>query len=173
MRTWRVYWLGRGNESPLRRPTEVEHGVWVGGVPLPNRWRALQVAGVSRVVTLLGEAAPAPWLESAESLLWLPVRDNHPPTMDQLRVGCAFLDAGLHGGPATLISCGAGIGRAATLYLAWRIATTGEQVEEALAVLRRRRPIADPTRRQMETLREWEQERQELGQLSEQRRLRP
>jgi hypothetical protein len=174
LRTWRVYWLGRGNESPLRQPTEVENGLWVGGVPLPRRWRELQVAGVTRVVTLLGEAAPAPWLDSAESLLWLPVRDNHPPTLDQLRVGCAFVDAGRNGsGTGTLISCGAGIGRAATLYLAWRIATTGEPLEEALGALRRQRPIADPTRRQLESLREWEQERQELGQLSEQGRLRP
>ena len=177
LRTWRIYWLGRGNESPLRQPTEVEHGVWVGGVPLPRRWRELQLAGVSRVVTLLGEAAPAPWLDSAESLLWLPVRDNHPPTLDQLRTGCAFVDAGRNeggnGGHGTLISCGAGIGRAATLYLAWRIANTGEPLEEALTALRRQRPIADPTRRQLESLREWELERQELGQLSEQGRLRP
>jgi Dual specificity phosphatase, catalytic domain len=173
LRAWRVYWLGRGNESPLRRPTKVENGLWVGGVPLPRRWRELQLAGVSRVVTLLGEAAPAPWLGSAESVLWLPVRDNHSPTVDQLRVGCAFLDAGRNGGPATLISCGAGIGRAATLYLAWRIATTGEPLEQALTALRRQRPIVDPTRRQMESLRRWEEDRQYLGQLSEQGRLLP
>ena len=170
LRTWRVYWLGRGNESPLRQPTEVETGMWVGGVPLPRRWRELQGAGVSRIVTLLGEAAPAPWLGSAESVLWLPVRDNHSPSMDQLRVGCAFLDAGRNGGRATLISCGAGIGRSVTLYLAWRIATTGEPLEGALAALRRQRPIVDPTRRQMESLRQWEEERQYLGQLSEEGR---
>ncbi|HEY3220352.1 MAG TPA: dual specificity protein phosphatase [Gemmatimonadales bacterium] len=160
MSTWWVYWLGMGNESPLRQPSEVEKGLWVGGVPLPRRWRELQVAGVGRVVTLLGEATPAPWLRSAEALLWLPVRDNHPPTMDQLRVGCAFLDAGRNGAPATLISCGAGIGRAATLYLAWRIATTGEPLHGALAALRQQRPIANPTPRQMESLRQWEDERQ-------------
>ena len=164
LRNWWVYWLGLANESPVRQPTEVEKGVWVGGIPLPRRWRQLQVAGVGRVVTLVGEAAPVPWLASAESLLWLPVPDNHPPTMDQLRVGCAFIDAGRNGGgrggPATLISCGAGIGRATTLYLAWRIATTGEPLQEALAALRRRRPIADPTRRQLESLRQWEEERQ-------------
>jgi len=148
LRTWWVYWLGLANESLLRQPTEVEKGLWVGGVPLPRRWRELQVAGVGRVVTLLGEAAPAPWLASAESLLWLPVRDNHPPTMDQLRAGCAFLDAGRNGGRAT------------TLYLAWRIATTGEPLQGALAALRRQRPIADPTRRQLESLRQWEDERQ-------------
>jgi len=160
LRSWWVYWLGLANESALRRPTEVEKGLWVGGVPLPRRWRELQVAGVGRVITLLGEAPPAPWLASAESLLWLPVRDNQPPTMDQLRVGCAFLDAGRNGGPATLISCGAGIGRATPLYVAWRIATTGEPLQRALAALRRQRPIADPTRRQLESLRQWEDERQ-------------
>ncbi len=162
LRNWWVYWLALANESPARQPVEVEQGLWVGGIPLRRRWRQLQVAGVGRVVTLVGETAPVPWLASAESLLWLPVRDNQPPTMDQLRVGCAFLDAGLNGGggPATLISCGAGIGRAATLYLAWRIATTGEPLQEALAALRRKRPIADPTPRQLETLRQWEDERQ-------------
>ncbi len=148
------------NEAPPRRPSEVEDGVWVGGVPLPRRWRALQVAGVKRVVTLLGEAAPAPWLGSAESLLWLPVRDNQPPTMDQLRRGCAFLDSARREGPGTLISCGAGIGRASTLYLAWRIATTGEPLQQALDALRRRRPVAAPTPRQLESLRQWEEELQ-------------
>lgn len=132
----------------------------MGGLPLPGRWRALQLAGVRRVVTLVGEAAPVPWLRSAESLLWLPVRDNHPPTMDQLRIGCAFLDAARSGGPATLISCGAGIGRATTLYLAWRIATTGEPLQRALDALRQLRPVTAPTRRQLESLRQWEEELQ-------------
>jgi dual specificity protein phosphatase-like protein len=158
LRAWWVYWLGLSNEAPSRLPTEVEDGVWVGGIPLPGRWRALQAAGVTRVVTLLGEASPAPWLRSAESLLWLPVRDNHPPTMDQLRRGCAFLDSGRSDGPATLISCGAGIGRASTLYLAWRMATTGEPLREALDALRRRRPVVAPTARQLESLGQWEEE---------------
>jgi protein-tyrosine phosphatase len=119
------------------------------------------MAGVRRVVTLVGEAAPVPWLRSAESLLWLPVRDNHPPTMDQLRIGCAFLDAARSDdGPATLISCGAGIGRATTLYLAWRIATTGEPLQRALDALRRLRPVTAPTWRQLESLRQWEEELQ-------------
>ena len=136
----------------------MEAGVWVGGIPLPARWRALQTAGVTRVVTLLGEASPAPWLRSAESVLWLPVQDNHAPTMDQMRRGCAFLDSARRDGPATLISCGAGIGRASTLYLAWRIATTREPLRDALDALKRRRPIVDPTRRQLDSLGQWEEE---------------
>jgi len=155
LRAWWVFWLGLKNESPRRRPTEMEDGVWVGGVPLPRRWRVLQAAGVTRVVTLLGEASPAPWLRSAESLLWLPVPDNHAPTMEQLRRGCAFLDSARSSdGPATLISCGAGIGRASTLYLAWRMAT-GTPLERALDALRRRRPVVSPTRRQLDCLHQW------------------
>jgi len=99
-----------------------------------------------------------PWLRSAESLLWLPVHDNHAPTMDQLRRGCAFLDSARRDGPATLISCGAGIGRACTLYLAWRMATTREPLQQALDGLKKRRPIADPTRRQLDSLSQWEEE---------------
>jgi protein-tyrosine phosphatase len=136
----------------------VEDGIWVGGILLPGRWRTLQAAGVTRVVTLVGEAAPPPSLRSAESLLWLPVHDNHPPTMDQLRRGCAFLDSARRDGPATLISCGAGIGRASTLYLAWRMATTREPLQQALDGLKQRRPIADPTRRQLDSLSQWEEE---------------
>jgi protein-tyrosine phosphatase len=157
-RTWRIFWLAWNNEARGRLPTEVEPGVWVGGVPLPNRWRVLRTAGVTRVVTLLGESAPAPWLATAECLLWLPVRDNHPPTMDQLRRGCAFIDGARNDGFATLISCGAGIGRAATLYLAWRIAATGEPLPRALEVLQRQRAVAAPTSKQLEALRQWEEE---------------
>jgi protein-tyrosine phosphatase len=115
---------------------------------------------VARVVTLLGESAPPPWLASAESLLWLPVRDNHPPTIEQLRTGVAFVNAARGDGAATLISCGAGIGRAATLYLAWRMAATGDPLPRALQILQRQRPLASPTRRQLDSLQQWEVEQQ-------------
>ncbi len=81
--------------------------------------------------------------------------------MDQLRRGCAFLDSARRDGPGTFISCGAGIGRASTLYLAWRIATTGETLQQALDALKRRRPIVDPTPRQLERLGQWEEELQD------------
>jgi len=140
----RTLWLGRlraANEAPDRRPTEVEPGLFVGGV--------------THVLSLLAEAAPDPWLADAEAILWLPVPDRHPPSPDQLRAGCAFLDAARARGSGVFIYCGSGMGRAPTMYLAWYARVQRLDVAAAVNAVQQVRRIAGPTPSQREALERW------------------
>ncbi len=155
VRTVWVAWLRIRNELRGNRPTEVEPGCWLAGVPSRRRWRELEAAGVTRVVSLVAEASPSGWLASAETVLWLPVPDGAGPTLPQLRAGVEFLDAARAARRGVLVFCGSGAGRAPTLYAAWVLARGGVTLAEAVEKLRRRRPLVAPTRRQVAALQSW------------------
>ncbi len=154
----RGLWLARlraANEAPDRRPTEVEPGLFVGGIATRARWVALRAAGVTHVLSLLAEVPPDPWLADAEAVLWLPVPDRHPPTQDQLRTGCAFLDAARARECGVFIYCGSGMGRAPTMYLAWLVRARRLDLAAALRLMQQARQIAGPTTSQREALDRW------------------
>lgn len=150
---WRA-WLCLRNELPARLPTEVEAGVWVGGIPSPRRWRRLAAAGVRRVVALMAELPPPSWLRSAESLLWLPVPDGRGLQVEQFQMGCGFIDAGRLDDGATLVYCGSGLGRAPTLYVGWCLWRQMNMLD-ALQRLGLERPIAQLTGAQRAALGMW------------------
>lgn len=154
VRTAWMAWLRFRNEHNGNRPTEVEPGFWIAGEPTPRRWRELAAAGVTQVVSLVGETPPPGWLASAATVLWLPVPDRAAPTPAQLRAGAEFLEAARAAGSGALVYCGSGIGRSATLYVAWLI-KRGKGVAEALEMVRVRRPLVSPTGRQMAALESW------------------
>lgn len=143
------------NEAAARRPTEVEPGVFVGGVPTPGRWAALLAAGVTHVVSLLAEAPPDPWLSGGDAMLWIPVPDRHAPSPEQLRAGCTFLDAARAQGRGVFIYCGSGMGRAPTMYVAWWLRRNPGDVDNALKLACGARRVANPTTRQREALEQW------------------
>ncbi|HLZ44683.1 MAG TPA: dual specificity protein phosphatase [Gemmatimonadales bacterium] len=155
VRTAWMAWLRFRNELSGNRPTEVEPGYWIGGEPTPRRWRELGNAGVTHVVSLVGETPPPGWLASAATVLWLPVRDRAAPTAAQLRIGVEFLEAARAAQRSAFVYCGSGVGRSATLYLAWLVAREGGTVMEMLETLRLRRPVVAPTGRQMAALESW------------------
>jgi len=132
--------------------------VFVGGMPSVGRWRLLSDSGVKRVVWLLSETPPDVWLAETESLLWLPIPDLHAPSVRQLEVGCAFLDAARRDRVSVLICCGAGAGRAPTVYIAWWLSKDGGSLEEGINAIKRVRPLADPTPAQRELLRQWHEQ---------------
>lgn len=148
-------WLRFRNELSGNHPTEVEAGYWIGGEPTPRRWRELASAGVTHVVSLVGETPPPSWLASAATVLWLPVPDRAAPTAEQFRAGVEFLEAARTAQRGALVYCGSGVGRSATLYLAW-LMTRGEgTVPQTLEMLRLRRPRVAPTGRQIAALESW------------------
>lgn len=148
-------WLSVRNEWRGNRPTEVESGCWIAGVPSRRRWRQLEAAGVTHVVSLVGEASPPAWLASAATVLWLPVRDRAGPTLAQLKVGVEFLEAARAANRQVLVFCGSGAGRAPTLYAAWLLARNGVTPAEAVDTLHNVRPLVVPTARQIASLQMW------------------
>ncbi len=148
-------WLSVRNERRGNRPTEVESGCWIAGVPSRRRWRELEAAGVTHVVSLVDEASPPGWLASGAAVLWLPVRDRAGPTLTQLRAGVEFLEAARAARRPVLVFCGSGSGRAPTLYAAWLVARDGITPAAAVDTLQRRRPLVAPTPRQVAALQQW------------------
>ncbi len=148
-------WLRIRNELRGDRPTQMESGCWIGGMPSRRRWRELEAAGVTHVVSLVGEASPPSWLASAATVLWLPVFDRAAPTSAQLRAGVEFLDAARTGNRRVLICCCSGSGRSPTLYAAWLLARQEVTPAQALDLVHERRPAAVPTRRQLAALELW------------------
>ena len=155
LREWRLSRLAGDNDGVARRPTLVEPGIWVGGIPSRRCWRELREAGVTAAVCLLQEGPPPRWMTSLEQLLWLPVLDNHAPNHEQLAAGCCFLDAAREHGRTALVFCGAGMGRAPTLYLAWRARRVGETLNAAIERLRSARSVLRLTTRQVGALQSW------------------
>ena len=101
------------------------------------------------------EEPPPRWTADVEQLLWLPVVDNHAPNLGQLAAGCCFLDAAREQGRTIFVYCGAGMGRAPTLYLAWRARRAGETLDEEIARLRAARPVLRLTAGQLAALHSW------------------
>lgn len=152
-----VAWLRMRNEQRGNRPTEVEPGCWIAAAPTARRWRELERSGVTHVVSMMNEAPPPRWLASATAVLWLPVPDRAGPTLEQLRAGVTFLDAAHAERHGVLVFCGAGSGRAPTLYAAWLLARGGGRLRLAQVVerLQRVRPLVAPTPRQLVALESW------------------
>jgi predicted protein tyrosine phosphatase len=155
LRALRLARLRTANDMPDRRPTEVEPGVFVGGIATRARWEALRAAGVTHVLSLLTTRPPDPWFAGAKAILWLPVPDYHPPTQEQLRAGCAFLDAARARGSGIFIHCRMGVGRGPTVYLAWRARLGQLDVATALKAVQQARPIVSLTVSQREALERW------------------
>jgi len=155
LRAWRLSRLAACNDSAARRPTLVEPGIWIGGIPSRRRWRELRAAGVTAAVCLLREEPPPRWTADVEHLLWLPVVDNHAPNQGQLAAGCCFLDAAREQGRTIFVFCGAGMGRAPTLYLAWRARRAEEALDVEIARLRAARSVLRLTAGQLAALHSW------------------
>ena len=83
--------------------------------------------------------------------LYLPTVDDQAPTLEQLREGVTFIENEVSRGGAVYIHCGAGVGRAATMAVAYLI-HRGLMADEAWARVRRVRPFVRPTAAQIAQL---------------------
>lgn len=135
----------------LRRVSQITPRLHVGGQHRRRGWARLQARGITAVVNLRIEYDDVEAGVASEHYLHLPVVDDAAPTLEQLRIGCAFIAQEIERGGAVYVHCGSGIGRAATMAAAYLI-TTGLASDEALARIREKRPFIRPTPSQLEQL---------------------
>jgi atypical dual specificity phosphatase len=134
----------------------IDEQVFLGGALMFDDLTRLRRQGVGAVVNLCAERSDNPRRLSATQMdyLWLPVVDTHPPTMEQILQGLAWIEQRLSAGQKVYIHCAAGMGRSVTLLACWYLYTCGMSVPQVLEFVKRRRPQAALTRRQVRRIEE-------------------
>lgn len=125
----------------------------VGGFIDREDWRQLVAQGVSVVVSLQAERHDEDVFGDLQpdGYLRLPTTDFSPPSIEQLRMGAAFIDEAVRSGKIVLIHCHAGIGRSALQCAAYLIYAGMDQAE-AWELLRSKRSIVYLNDRQQAAL---------------------
>jgi protein tyrosine phosphatase (PTP) superfamily phosphohydrolase (DUF442 family) len=136
--------------------SQVNDLLFVGGQFRARQWPALRALGIRAVLSLQAEREDMFHGPPPDRALRLLVPDFHPPLIDQLHEAVAFIQAAHAAQLPVLVHCHAGVGRAALTASAFLIAG-GMSHTEALAYLRRARPIIALNAIQQARLAEWEQ----------------
>lgn len=104
-------------------------------------------------VSLEGEKVDAPY--GVEFFSWIPVKDEHAPTMDQFGIGVSVLDKLIKMGKKVYVHCEHGHGRAPTLVAAYFI-SQGTTTESAAARIKEKRPVIHLNNVQITALKKFE-----------------
>lgn len=135
MACWLMRWW-RGGDAPTR----VAPGLWVGGrvaAPLPP--------DVTHVVDLVAEYLESPHARTLPGYRSLPTLDGGVPPDVARCIGLVRELAGVDGD--VLVHCDSGRGRAPTFAAALLVARgLAADVDTAIALIQRARPVARPTR---------------------------
>ncbi len=87
--------------------------------------------------------------------LWLPTKDHQAPSLSQLALGVHFLQDLQQQKVKCYVHCERGHGRAPTLVAAFLIAE-GSSINQALSLIKKKRPSIHPNSQQRALLRQWE-----------------
>jgi predicted protein tyrosine phosphatase len=101
--------------------------------------------GITADISLEKEHLDAP--HGVTYFLWLPTRDHHAPTQEQLHHGVRFLEDLVRDREKVYVHCQHGHGRAPTLVAAYFV-KTGMAPDEAFAAIKKRRPNIHPNAEQ-------------------------
>ena len=128
----------------------------VGACFAPGEEAALKAAGVDAVVDLRDEDRndAAALAAAGVELLHLPTPDMHPPRLEDLDTGVAFVRARMASGERVLIHCRHGIGRSATLALC-ALAEAGVTPLDAITAAKDAREKVSPSPEQYEGWKAW------------------
>jgi len=134
----------------------IDEQLLLGGALMFDDLERLWRQGVVAIVNLCAERSDnARRLRAAQmDYLWLPVADTHPPTVEQILRGLAWIEQRVYAGHKVYIHCAAGMGRSVTLLACWYLYTCDMSVPQVLEFVKRRRPQAALTRRQVRRIEE-------------------
>jgi len=130
--------------APIRRVSQISPQLHVGGQYKRRGWPELARRGVTAVVNMRAEFDDRAAGIAPPHYLHLPTADDDAPSMEQLRHGVEFIAQEIAAGGGVYIHCGAGVGRAATMAVAYLV-SSGQTPEQAWATVRRVRPFVKPT----------------------------
>ena len=141
---------------------EITEHLFVGGRLGGDDWKTLQEMGVTVNLNLQEEKQD--FFDGAvpKVSLWLPVPDWFGPDVEAIELGARFIASMVEAGHKVYVHCRFGAGRAPTVGAGYLV-TTGLGVDEAIRLMKQRRPRFMPNPGQINRLREfarkWERER--------------
>lgn len=94
--------------------------------------------GVTEDISLEKEHIDAPY--GVNSYLWLPVADDTPPSLDQLKIGVNAIEELISLDKKVYVHCKNGHGRAPTLVSAYFIKSRNIAPKEAISLIKSKRP---------------------------------
>ncbi len=143
-------WFDREGQLNLVAP-----GLYVGRLPFPSELHKVRAFGVEAVLNLCWEfprlsgVDGEPGIETAR----VPILDGSPPSDRQFREAVEWCARWRAEGRSVLIHCAQGHGRTATVTAAILLKLgLASDVQEALSLVRRARPLAKPSSRQKAAL---------------------
>lgn len=116
-----------------------------------SHFERLKKLGISVDVDLEGEHIEKIPMRGLDTFLWLPTKNGHAPTHDQMAAGVAFLDQMVSHKKKVYVHCKNGHGRAPTLVAAY-LATKGMTPEKAIAFVKKRRPVVHLDKEQIASI---------------------
>ena len=134
----------------------VHPAIAVGARVPPGDEAALKAAGVDAVVDLRDEETDdaAALAVAGVAFLHLPTPDMHPPRLEDLETGVAWVRGRLARGERVLIHCQHGIGRSATLALC-ALSDAGVAPLEAITACKDARACVSPSPEQYAGWKAW------------------
>jgi protein tyrosine phosphatase (PTP) superfamily phosphohydrolase (DUF442 family) len=144
--TWMVELLARliiG--SPLRRFSQVNEHLFVGGQYRRRGWPRMERWGIDAVVNMRIEYDDQIAGIAPEHYLYLPTIDTTPPSIEQLEKGVEFIQNEVDHGHGVYIHCEAGVGRSIAMAAAYLVREKGHSPTEAWEEIRQTRPFIRPT----------------------------
>lgn len=133
----------------LSRSTITPH-LFLGGQYYRHGISVLKNRGVTAIVNMRLSERYIPDLGQLK-YLHLPTKDRHPPTIEQLQKGVAFITEEIAQNGKVYIHCAYGETRGPTMVIAYLV-STGMTVEDALLEVKKVRSFANPTQIQLQQL---------------------
>lgn len=144
--TWIIELLARlVLGSPLRRFSQVNRHLFVGGQYRSRGWRRMKHWGIDAVVNMRIEFDDEKAGIAPDHYLHLPTVDTTPPSLQQLEKGVEFIRAEIDHGHGVYIHCEAGVGRSIAMAAAYLIRAKNMSALEAWEAIRKTRPFIRPT----------------------------
>ena len=109
--------------------------------------------GVRADISLENDRVDTP--KGVRYFLWLPTKDNTPPSAHQLELGVSFIRGLVARKIKMYVHCRQGHGRAPTLVAAYLI-STGMTTDQSIAYLKKRRRVIHLNTKQVKSLRAFE-----------------
>lgn len=151
-----VWWaldhlVRRVSGAPIRCVSQITPQLHVGGQYKRRGWPRLVARGVTGVVNMRIEFDDKKAGIAPKNYLYLPTVDDDAPSLEHLCQGIEFIQREVSAGGSIYVHCGAGVGRAATMAVAYLV-STNLPLDEAWEAVRQVRPFVKPTAAQLEQL---------------------